>query len=308
MAGTIYEWYGYRGDDKSDIAATAAEGRYCSFVHDGCTKSGKTGVCSILPRASQEHVPVCPKRFYGDGHAFLRSIAHDAFGDLELDLAEDGLPDLVPATQAKRAAAASRINQIGVFGQKPWSGEISLPPAVPGGGAPKVDFTLVVVSPEGELVRLAPVEVQAIDTTSDTKASMAGLKDGRRIVSSGVGLNWENVNKRILPQLIIKGLMLQAERLCTAGLYFVTAEPVYQRIMMRLGGERRLRRLPKQPSSLTFIRYDFDFSNTISDGETVPLKLLEPVTVSTSDLSIAFITPENLPGPGAYEAAIRAKL
>lgn len=308
MAGTIYEWFGYRAEDKSDAAAKAAAEKYCPFLESDCTKAGKSGVCSILPQASQEHVPVCPKRLYGDGHSFLRWIAQDAFADLDVKRESDGLPTLLPATQARRVAATERTSQVGVFGARPWSGEISLPPAVPGAGAYKVDFTLVVVDAAGELVRLAPVEVQAIDTTSDTRASMAGLNDGRQIVQSGVGLNWENVNKRILPQLIVKGLMLQAERLCTSGLYFVTPEPVYQRVMVRLGGENRLRRLPKQPGSLTFVRYDYDFSQPIVDGTPVPLKRLDPVTVSTSDLSLAFITPENLPAAGAYEASIRSKL
>lgn len=308
MAGTIYEWFGFRAEDKSAVAAKAAVDKYCPFLDSDCTKAGKSGVCSILPQASQEHVPVCPKRLYGDGHSFLRWIAQDAFADLDVERESDGLPTLLSATQARRAAAAAGKSQVGVFGARPWGGEISLPPAVPGAGAYKVDFTLLVVDAGGELVRLAPVEVQAIDTTSDTRASMAGLKEGRQIVQSSVGLNWENVNKRILPQLIVKGLMLQAERLCTSGLYFVTPEPVYRRVMVRLGGQNRLRRLPKQPGSLTFVRYDYDFSQPIVEGVPVPLKRLDPLTVSTSDLSLAFITPENLPAAGAYEAAIRSRL
>ncbi|SHO97575.1 NotI family restriction endonuclease [Mycobacteroides abscessus] len=309
MAGTIYEWFGYRATDQSEVAAKAAKDQYCPFIERDCKKRGKSGVCSILPTQSQEHVAICPVRLYGDRHAFLRWIAADAFSDLAPRLEEDGLPALVPARrQARQEAKNHGAVQIGVFGATPWSGEISLPPAVPGAGAYKVDFTLVAVSPTGDLLRLAPVEVQSIDTTSDTKASMKGLKNGRGIVQSSVGLNWENVNKRILPQLIVKGLMLQAERLCTSGMYFVTPEPVYRRVMLRLGGENRLRRLPKQPGSLTFVRYDYDFTQGAQDGEPVPLKQFKSETVSTSDLSLAFITPENLPAAGAYETSILGKL
>lgn len=308
VAGTIYEWFGYRGNDMSPTAASAALNQHCPFLNSTCVKQGKTGVCSIEPATSHEHVAICPVRMYFDGHHFLREIASESFADLNVALAADGLPVLLPAKQAKQAAAASGVNQVGIFGAKPWSGEISLPPAVPGAGRYKVDFTAVVVSPTGDLLRFTPVEVQSIDTTNKTTASMTGLKNGRQIVQSGVGLNWENVNKRILPQLIVKGLMLQAEGLCSSGLYFVTPEPVYKRITLRLGGPTRLRQIPRQPGSLTFIRYDYDFSAPLTDGTPVPLKRLPPITVSTSDLSLAFITPENLPQSSAYEASILAKL
>jgi len=308
VAGTIYEWFGYRSDDTSDAAAQAASDHLCPFLGKDCVKRGKSGVCSIEPATSQEHVAICPVRLYFSGHDFLRHIANDAFGDLGVNLSPDGLPHLLPAKDASRASRSTGNYQVGVFGAKPWSGEISLPPAVPGAGSYKVDFTMVVVDPAGQLVRFAPVEVQSIDTTSDTRASMAGLKSGRQIVQSKVGLNWENVNKRILPQLIVKGLMLQAEALCSSGMYFVTPEPVFKRVMLRLGGPDRLRRIPKQPGSLTFVRYDYDFSHPLTDGVPIPMKRLDPVTVSTSDLSLAFITPENLPAAGAYERAIQGKL
>lgn len=232
----------------------------------------------------------------------------DAFGDLDVALAQDGLPEISPASVAVEVAASTGVSQVGIFGAAPWGGEISLPPAVPEGGRYKIDFTAVVVDAAGNLVRFAPVEVQSIDTTNKTIESLNALKDGRQVVQSSVGLNWENVNKRILPQLIVKGLMLQAEALCSTGLYFVTPEPVYKRIMSRLGGEARLRRLPKQPGSLTFLRYDYVLQPPTAIGQPLAMNLLEPVTVSTSDLSLAFITPENLPAPGAYETAIRSKL
>ncbi|MGW5238630.1 hypothetical protein ACWEOW_06835 [Monashia sp. NPDC004114] len=308
MAGKIYEWFGYRGSDQSATAAQAVIDQSCPFLGATCIKRGRTGVCSIEPAKSQEAVPICPVRLYDGHHEFLRHIAADAFINLEVAVDSTGLPTLVPASRARLVATKARRAQVGVFGANPWGGEISLPPAVDGGGSYKIDFTLVVIGPSGELQAFVPVEVQSIDTTNDTKASMAGLKNGRTIVQSTVGLNWENVNKRILPQLIVKGLMLQAEALCTNGLYFVTPEPVFKRVMMRLGGVDRLRRIPKQPGSLTFIRYDYDFSTGILDGSPLALKRLAPVTVSTSDLSLAFITPENLPASGAYESAIKQKL
>lgn len=138
MAGTIYEWFGYRGQDASATAAQAAYNKDCPFLATSCAKRGKSGVCSILPTASALHVPVCPKRFYGDNYKFLSLIADDAFADLTLDRGTNGLPLLLPAKRARRAAALSQKNQVGVFGAGPWGGEISLPPAVVGAGVPSL--------------------------------------------------------------------------------------------------------------------------------------------------------------------------
>ena len=43
---------------------------------------------------------------------------------------------------------------------------------------------------------------------------------------SNAGMNWENVNKRILPQLIYKGHVLRREELCRKGLFFVCPKHV----------------------------------------------------------------------------------
>lgn len=315
MAGTIYEWFGMRSADRSREAANTAASLYCPTLRRDCNKAGKTGVCSIETTQTLELVPICPSRLYFDNHLFLRRIAADAFADLNVATnPADGLPILMPWDAAKSAAAASGVTQVGVFGANPFNGELNLPAAIPGAGTPKVDFTAFAIDPGGELRRFVPVEVQSIDTTNSVKVSLDALRAGRQIAQSGVGLNWENVNKRILPQLIVKGLMLQAEEKCTNGLYFVTPEPVYKKIMLRLGGldaggkPKRLRSIPKQPSSLTFHRYEYDLSLPVRDGEPTRMRLLDPVTVSTSDLSLAFITPENLPASGAFETAMRVKL
>lgn len=261
-------------------------------------------MCAI--RTADADVVICPNRLYFKGHHFLREIARDAFS--EFDPASDGpdrLPTLVRGDVAVAESQRSGMSQVGVFG-KNWSGEVKLPPAAPEGGRFSVDFTLVLVTPDGELTSFVPVEVQTLDTVGSYKSSIAALQDGRRIVKSDVGMNWENVSKRILPQLITKGLMLQGERLCKNGIYFVTPDPVYQRIMLRLNGNG-LRSIPKQPGSITFVRYRYDKNDPV-DGFPRALKRDDLRTVSTSDMSIAFISPQNLPPAGSYEERLRARI
>jgi hypothetical protein len=195
---------------------------------------------------------------------------------------------------------------VGVFGGS-FASEISLPPAIAGGAKYKVDFTMVLVDEHGRLREFVAIEVQSIDTTNSYGVGLSALERTREVVTTGVGLNWENVNKRILPQLIIKGLVLQGEERCTKGMFFVTPETVYQKIMTRLGGNNRLRRIPMQPSSITFVRLAHDFPGS-AVGEPMKMRFLEEQTVSISDMSLAFISPENLPVAGAYGRSIQAKL
>lgn len=301
MAGEVYEWYGYRTRDNSRAALEASQGHHCPFVPPTCTKN--KGACSVS--AGGQVVIICPKRLYGNDYELLRLIAHEAFDDFDVNIAMDGLPSLIDAASARRQAQLTGRHQVGVFGAG-WGGELKLPPVAPGGSRYSVDFTLIVVSPDGSLQGLCPVEVQTIDTTGNYDPSIAALRDGRRVVPSSLGLNWENVNKRILPQLITKGLMLQGERLCRDGLFFVSPEPVYQRIMTRLGGDQRFRRIPRQPGSITFVRYLH--SPGVQDGTPASLGRMETVTISTSDMSLAFISPQNLPPAGAYEAQILRRI
>ena len=309
VAATIYEWYGFRLSDNSAAAQQSAVQRDCPFTFGVCTK--RTGVCSVIPARSSDRVIVCPKRLYFDNYDFLTYIAADAFDDIAVNLGPHGRPLLVSASEAAGVAYQTGVSQVGVFGGE-WGREVRLPSMTDTGsrGGYSVDFTLIVVDPSGELIRIAPVEVQSIDTTGNLSDSIDGAKFGGRSIvpSEGAGLNWENVNKRIIPQLIQKGLMLQAESLCRSGIYFVAPEPVFQKLMARLGGVHRFRRIPKQPGSLTFVRYEYDDSAKVEEGVAMPLRHLSDLRISTSDFSMAFITPENLPAPDSYANAIRRRL
>ena len=97
--------------------------------------------------------------------------------------------------------------------------------------------------------------------------------ENREIVADTVGLNWENVSKRIIPQLIYKGQVLQREDLCKTGLFFVCPKAVYDRVLNRLGGKDRIPRFPTQPASIHFLAYDYQ--GATADGMITPLGILE---------------------------------
>lgn len=306
MAATLHERFGYSVHDRSPIALRALQDHKCPFISAPCKKTATGGVCSIKPVESAEPVIVCPVRMYFNHHTFLAEIASTAFANFAPQIGADGRPTLVEGSSAIDVARRAGRVQIGVFGQG-WGSEVKLPPSLEGGASYSVDFTLIAVSPEGDLLAILPVEVQSIDTTDSYKSGVEAHELDGSVTQTKAGLNWENVSKRILPQLIVKGLMLQGERLSTHGIYFVTPEPVFKKIAARLGGMERLREIPTQPGSITFVRYGYE-EYPSTDGLPLELVVTGTTTISTSDMSIAFISPQNLPPAGSYEARLRKRL
>ena len=86
--------------------------------------------------------------------------------------------------------------------------------------------------------------MQTIDTTGTYQNARRALIERKAVEKDTVGLNWENVSKRIIPQIIYKGQVLQREELCRSGLYFVCPKPVYDRVLERLGGKEKLPQFP----------------------------------------------------------------
>lgn len=153
----------------------ASDDYQCPFTNSRCTKrSAKLGkepypICSI--RRNIERVPmqicVCPKRFY----------------------AVDFLSDVIGHC---------------------WSGD---PPANPKiarevkmTGFGNVDFVIADVGDSGNIERFLSVELQAIDITGSVMPAYEALRANQDMAKRPTyGLNWDNVYKRYITQLIRKG-------------------------------------------------------------------------------------------------------
>ncbi|MEM6898386.1 MAG: NotI family restriction endonuclease [Pseudomonadota bacterium] len=299
MAATIFEFFGYRADDRSDIAKHAADTEVCPISGETCQKSFNdgvvSGVCAIKPITS-EPVICCPIRLYADDYRILSDIADRVFGpNLKLVAGRDAVNHSIDNREAC----------VAVFG-KGWGGELRLPQKSKKGGY-FVDWVLAKISEEGDLVEFVAVEVQTIDTTGTYRPGYDALKQDGLVEKTTAGLNWENVAKRILPQLIYKGQILQREELCKSGLFFVCPEPVFRRIMERLGGQEALVRYALQPASITFAVYDYDFSSEPSDETLVPLKNTLNHSTTVYKVQEAF-NNVTLPIENVYRDAIRRAL
>lgn len=297
MASRIIEFFGYNPEDRSATAVAGRQNLHCPFLDRQCVKtlSDKliSGACTLKP-SNAGPVICCPIRLYAGNYEVLRDVARISFGPV--------LP-LMSASAIRPETGEC----IAVFG-KGWGKELRLPNRSQSGGksgAYFVDWVLAHVSAKGELVSFVAVEVQSIDTTGNYREERdTYLKEQSFKGKSTAGFNWENVNKRILPQIIYKGHVLRQEPLCQKGLFFICPTPVYKKIGERLGGG--LRPYPIQPGSLTIMWYDI--GDPVEAGNIRSLVSIGQFTTTIDQVALAFTAPSNLPPAQVYENAIRASL
>lgn len=296
MAGYIAEFFGYRSEDKSERATRAARLMQCPFTNAPCQKilarlRVPSGVCSVRQKTQGSPVVICcPIRMYADDYAMLHMVSKKAFKK-SLNL----YAGRVAVDKAKQENGA-----VAVFGHG-WGGELRLPQRK-GTGAYFVDWVLARLDGKGQLAEFTAIEVQTIDTTGNYQTARKALMEGRTVIDDTVGLNWENVNKRIIPQLIYKGQVLQREDLCKAGLFFVSPLPVHQRVLERLGGKERIPAFPYQPASIHFMAYD-RIRQQKADGQIAKLGLIEEHCTTVYKVQEAF-SAVTLPEGNVYKNAI----
>ena len=243
----------------------------------------------LLKPATSGPVICCPIRMYADDYRILHDVAKSAFGD-----------DVRLIRHLSEATCDGK--DVIVFGKR-WGKELRLPNRGKSGRY-FVDWILAHLDTKKTLKEFVAVEVQTMDTTGTYRPAIEALLKGEVQVKSKAGINWENVSKRILPQIIYKGHVLRREPLCLKGLYFICPRRVYEGINVRLGGN--LQEYHPQPGALTFRWYDVAASNVA--GTPRLLEFQGQKTTTVDQVALAFTAPGNLPSPRVYEAAIRAEI
>jgi len=291
----VTELFGYPpGADKFRASLLS---RDCPFIGSPCRKFFSDGMPSGLCSASATKTPMpvicCPQRLYANNYEILRRVSAAAFGTTTLLMTNlgKGLPStggVIP------------------FGQR-MGKELKVQSR---GTSYAFDWILASVDGNGELIEFVAVEVQTIDTTGSYRRQSWELQIECR--SPGMekftepakgkssNFNFENVSKRILPQLITKGHLLRVEEMCRKGLFFVCPTPVLNRIYNRLGNH--LAEYSLQPGSITFHDYTLD---TASEERPFPLKFGSSFTTTHDQLAMAFSSPQNLPPKNSYSAVVK---
>jgi hypothetical protein len=295
----LVEFFGFDPQDTSPAAVAVRRDKACPFVGGRCIKTVDTekfgtlisGACTVAPTQSGP-VIVCPNRMYAGDYAVLSDVATACFGA--------GVRLCRSRQDAERDG-----NDVFVFGKR-WGKELRVPNRAKKGSY-FVDWVLAHVDALGNLKDFVAVELQTMDTTGSYQRQVAELYglDLASFPQKQSNLNWENVAKRILIQLIYKGHVLHQEPLCTKGLFFVCPTPVYQRIMRRLGDSLITYKHP-HPGALTFRWYNVGADPL--PGTPRDLTFQGQMTTTIAQVELAFTSASNLPPAGVYELAIRAEL
>lgn len=159
-----------------DPAATSFE---CPFIHSRCPKRSTQlpnepyPVCTLWRKNDgtadpvEDLIFVCPKRFYA------------------VDFLKDVIEHCWPGEKPKNPQVAPEVKMAG-FGN--------------------VDFVIADVQDNGEVEQFLSVELQAIDITGSAFPAYTALRAGEDLAKRPTyGLNWDNVYKRYVTQLIRKG-------------------------------------------------------------------------------------------------------
>ncbi len=299
MALKITETFGLRVSDQSAAALAQRESKVCPFLGSKCWKSFRSGgltngVC-VLKSPESPEVIVCPDRMYGEAFKVLKEVAEEAFGA--------GIKLIRPADLPSTQGEPRRV----VFFGKRAGKELRVRKAANSSDEYSSDWMLALLDSSGVVEAFTPVEVQTMDTTGSYQRQwyeLCGLDWPEHFKSTPPGFNWENVNKRIIAQLLIKGNVFSRELRCNRGLFFLCPEPVYQSLINRLG--TTLSSHPLTSGALTFRRYQLEV--TSEDGAIRNLVFTGQFTTSIQNFRDAYNSTLNLPDMGIVEQTINAAI
>ncbi len=235
----ITELFGYSPDDHSSTARDARNLQKCPFSSSSCTKTNHDksiiyGVCSVSEGSTTNpgrDVIICPKRLYHNDLKIIQNIAIRTWGERFEFISGGSMEDL-----RNKIKTSSNPNVVVAFGHNSGK-EIS----INAGAQMSMDWILQTYN-NGMPKEFIGIEVQSIDITgnyrNNHKFYMNSTQDirGDSLIApnSEHGLNWANVHKRLIPQLIRKGNIYKNDIRCK-GFYFILPEVVYERFENILG-------------------------------------------------------------------------
>lgn len=293
-ARDLIEVFGYAPNDLTPEVRTLWRLGGCPFLGKQCTKTNHDqtityGTCSVT--SPDGDIIICPNRLYAERYRVLRKIVSDCYG---LNVPMMMFSEYVD----QRGAEGKVVIALGMNSGK----EIKLARSL------SMDWVLALVD-AGELVDYIGVEVQSIDITGNYRDAWHGYKnfsDNTSVVpSSRHGLNWANVHKRLIPQIIRKGLVYSRSSLVTHGLFFIAPDIVYRKFEDVVGTD-----LPTTaaPARDTISVHTYGLGPEVAHGKQRTLQLIREVRFKMEDFANRFITGPNLPSGEELDKAVRSVL
>lgn len=290
----LVEIFGYAPDDLTPDVRTLWKLNACPFLGKQCTKPNHDqtviyGTCSVT--APNGEVIICPNRLYAERYKALRKVVSDCYG-MEV-------PMLMFSEYVERRGDVTNV----VVALGTNSGR-----EVKVGQSLSMDWVLALVD-KGELIDYVGVEVQSIDIVGNYRDAWHAYKDYTEnttvIPSSNHGLNWANVHKRLIPQLVRKGLVYSRSSFVTHGLFFIVPEIVYQKFEKIIGSD-----IPTvtDTASDTISVHTYGLGQEVSFGEQRSLQLIREVRFKLDEFASRSIKGQNLPSGEELDRVVRRGL
>lgn len=298
VGNDLCEIFGYAPDDTSDAARKQCKSQECPFVGGTCIKHSHPqgdapvvvyGACSVKNvrrTANVEEVIICPQRLYTGKYAALKACVYDALGSTTI-------PILTPSQYSDAKGRHTLPKDCVVMLGQNCGREIVV--AKKEVGKVSLDWVFVRVRDQ-QPTMFIPGEVQSIDITGNYYATWRSyVNENRTIPPSDHGMNWANVWKRLIPQIVMKGAIASTSDLTTKGMYFVVPEIVYRRFERLVGNPPAQRAAAK--GVLTVMTYSL--GPAVPFGRIRPLQHVRTVRTLLTDFARAFASGGELLPLGA---------
>ena len=291
----LVEIFGYAADDATEFARSLWRLGGCPFTGRGCIrfnhdKSIVYGTCSATSPYGE--LMICPNRLYADNYAVIRRVAADAFGPA------------IPFYLFNQYVEQRPMLETCVVALGAYSGR-----EVRVGGSLSMDWVLVLLR-HHKLLEYVGIEVQSIDITGNYRDAWHAYNRihldsvSVTIPLSQHGLNWANVHKRLIPQLIRKGTVYASSSLVRSGLYFIVPDPVYRKFEELLGVMPE--RTEADQNTITVFTYDL--GPRVPSGSIRSLQPARTMHFGLDDLKNRFIAGIGLPSGNDLDQAVRRAL
>ena len=283
---SLVEIFGHAPNDVTPKSRKYWDLNACPFIGRACTKHDHTnticyGTCSVT-NAGQE-VIICPNRLYANSYETIRHVSEDVFGKLPFMMFDEYIN--------KNNAIFDCVVALGQNSGK----EVKL-------SKMSMDWVLAHIRND-ELVEYVGIEVQSIDITGNYRDAWYAARDKKIVIPpSGHGLNWANVHKRLMPQIIRKSLVYSKSALVQKGLYFVVPEAVYQRFEEIIGTDIPNENLSGKDVISVFT---YNLGSIVPHGEMRGLVRSRVLRFKLAEFSARFISGPNLPTGNELDSKIK---
>lgn len=286
---SLIEIFGYSPTDTTPEARKFWQLSACPFIGKACSKYDHTnticyGTCSVTN--SNQNVIICPNRLYANNYATIKRVGKEVFGDIPFMLFDNYIKEITNSNSLTDCVVALGQNS----GKEVKLSKMSM------------DWVLAHII-DGTLVGYAGIEVQSIDITGNYRDAWYAARNQETVIPpSEHGLNWANVHKRLIPQIIRKSLVYSRSDLVTHGLYFIVPDPVYQRFEEIIGTDIPL--TEKNGKDIITV-HTYELEDLAQPGVTRKLLKSRTLKFKLDEFSTRFITGPNLPSGDSLDKKIR---